>query len=144
MIIRGQQILTSSVWHLTTTGVGDRNQPLQLDLSVKIIHIVCMYQFMGNHVQENIGSFQLYLTILLTKFSYSKQTTVSEQNRSSVVTVTTIKTLLFYRKTNIIDSILKKLEKYASHLEETVKERTLELEEEKLKTEQLLCRMLPT
>ena len=77
-------------------------------------------------------------------FSYSKQTTVSEQNWSSVVTVTTIKTLLFYRKTNIIDSILKKLEKYASHLEETVKERTLELEEEKLKTEQLLCRMLPT
>ena len=51
---------------------------------------------------------------------------------------------MFYRKTNIIDSILKKLEKYASHLEETVKERTLELEEEKLKTEQLLCRMLPT
>ena len=50
---------------------------------------------------------------------------------------------LFYRKPNIIDSILKKLEKYSSHLEEIVEDRTLKLEEEKKKTEQLLCRMLP-
>ncbi|XP_067936224.1 retinal guanylyl cyclase 1-like [Watersipora subatra] len=47
------------------------------------------------------------------------------------------------KKPNIIDSILKKLEKYSSRLEEIVEDRTLKLEEEKKKTEQLLCRMLP-
>lgn len=44
---------------------------------------------------------------------------------------------------NIIDNILKKLEKYSTHLEEIVKDRTLELEGEKKKVEQLLYRMLP-
>jgi len=55
-----------------------------------------------------------------------------------------IKSALFYfRKTNVIDSILKKLEKHSLHLEEIVVERTLQLEGEKKKTEQLLSRMLP-
>ena len=39
--------------------------------------------------------------------------------------------------------MLKKLEKYADNLEMLVGERTAQLEDEKLKSEQLLFRMLP-
>jgi hypothetical protein len=39
--------------------------------------------------------------------------------------------------------MLKKLEKYADNLESLVQQRTAELEDEKLKTELLLYRMLP-
>uniref|UniRef100_A0A8C7JSZ0 Guanylate cyclase n=1 Tax=Oncorhynchus kisutch TaxID=8019 RepID=A0A8C7JSZ0_ONCKI len=47
------------------------------------------------------------------------------------------------RKTNIIDSMLRMLEQYSSNLEELIRERTEELEIEKLKTEKLLTQMLP-
>ncbi|OQR75509.1 hypothetical protein BIW11_08371, partial [Tropilaelaps mercedesae] len=46
-------------------------------------------------------------------------------------------------KTNIVDNMLARLEKYASNLEDLVSERTRLLEEEKRKTEALLHRMLP-
>ena len=49
----------------------------------------------------------------------------------------------FYRKMNIVDSMVKKLEKYAMNLEDIVEQRTGELVEEKKKTETLLHRMLP-
>jgi uncharacterized protein (UPF0332 family) len=39
--------------------------------------------------------------------------------------------------------MLQKLEKYADNLENLVQQRTAELEDEKLKTEKLLYRMLP-
>ena len=39
--------------------------------------------------------------------------------------------------------MLKRLEKYADNLEMLVSQRTAELEDEKLKTDQLLYRMLP-
>jgi hypothetical protein len=39
--------------------------------------------------------------------------------------------------------MLQKLEKYADNLESLVQHRTAELEDEKLKTEKLLYRMLP-
>jgi hypothetical protein len=39
--------------------------------------------------------------------------------------------------------MLQKLEKYADNLENLVQQRTAELEEEQLKTEKLLYRMLP-
>jgi hypothetical protein len=48
-----------------------------------------------------------------------------------------------YRKVDIVDNMLQKLEKYAENLEELVKQRTSELEDEKLKTDMLLHRMLP-
>ena len=48
-----------------------------------------------------------------------------------------------HRKLDIVDSILKKLEKHAENLESTVSRRTAELEEEKRKTDLLLYRMLP-
>ena len=47
------------------------------------------------------------------------------------------------RKLDIVDSVLKKLEKHAENLEATVSRRAAELEGEKQKTELLLYRMLP-
>ena len=48
-----------------------------------------------------------------------------------------------YREINIMDNMIAMMEKYTDHLEETVLERTQQLEEEKLKTDALLYRMLP-
>jgi len=48
-----------------------------------------------------------------------------------------------YRKFDIVDSMLQKLEKYADNLENIVQQRTAELTDEKLKTDMLLYRMLP-
>ena len=48
-----------------------------------------------------------------------------------------------HRKLDIVDSVLKKLEKHAENLEVTVSRRTAELEDEKRKTDLLLYRMLP-
>ncbi|BHF61145.1 Retinal guanylyl cyclase 1 [Sparganum proliferum] len=47
------------------------------------------------------------------------------------------------RKTNIMDHMLNMMEKYSADLESQVRERTLELEEEKAKTEELIAKMLP-
>ena len=43
-----------------------------------------------------------------------------------------------------MDSMLKKLEKYADNLESIVEQRTAELVDEKQQTDLLLYRMLPT
>lgn len=48
-----------------------------------------------------------------------------------------------YRKTDLIDHVLQKLEKYANNLEVIVEQRTSELLDEKRKTDMLLNRMLP-
>lgn len=50
---------------------------------------------------------------------------------------------LIVRSMNIIDVILKRLEKYASNLEDLVQQRTQELMYEKQKSDKLLYRMLP-
>ncbi|KAH3804795.1 hypothetical protein DPMN_133085 [Dreissena polymorpha] len=47
------------------------------------------------------------------------------------------------KKMNIVDTMFRMLEKYSTDLEELVKDRTLQLEEEKKKTDLLLYRMLP-
>lgn len=47
------------------------------------------------------------------------------------------------RKVNIVDLMFKMIEQYTNNLEDLVKEKTLKLEEEKKKTEKLLCEMLP-
>eukprot|EP01135_Chromosphaera_perkinsii_P011073 Nk52_evm32s2325 gene=Nk52_evmTU32s2325 len=47
------------------------------------------------------------------------------------------------RRLSMIDRMAAMLEKYSNHLEEIVEERTLLLEEEKAKTDDLLSRMLP-
>jgi Heme NO binding associated len=47
------------------------------------------------------------------------------------------------RKADIVDNVLRKLEKHAENLEQMVNRRTAELEGEKLKTDLLLYRMLP-
>ncbi|XP_048238353.1 atrial natriuretic peptide receptor 1-like [Haliotis rufescens] len=44
---------------------------------------------------------------------------------------------------SLVDQMVHMLSNYADHLEELVDERTIQLEEEKKKTEELLCRMLP-
>ena len=48
-----------------------------------------------------------------------------------------------FREINIMDNMISLMEKYTDHLEETVAERTQQLEEEKAKTDALLYRMLP-
>lgn len=48
-----------------------------------------------------------------------------------------------FRKVNIVDTMFKMLEKYSTDLEEIVRVRTLALEEERKKTENLLSQMLP-
>ena len=47
------------------------------------------------------------------------------------------------RKVNIVDTMFKMLEKYSTDLEEIVRVRTIALEEERKKTENLLSQMLP-
>lgn len=44
---------------------------------------------------------------------------------------------------NVIDNMLHMLERHAEHLEDLVKERQAQLDEEKKKVEMLLCNMLP-
>lgn len=48
-----------------------------------------------------------------------------------------------HRKSSIFDNMLAIMEKYATNLEAVVDERTLQLREEKKKTETLLHSMLP-
>lgn len=47
------------------------------------------------------------------------------------------------RKVNIVDTMFRLLEKYSSDLEELVRDRTQQLEDEKKKTENLLTQVLP-
>ena len=49
----------------------------------------------------------------------------------------------FCRKVNIVDTMFKMLENYSNNLEDLIKERTTQLEEEKKKTDKLLSQMLP-
>ena len=51
--------------------------------------------------------------------------------------------LCFLRQVNIMDNMVHLLEKYATNLEDLVHQRTVELVEEKKKTDSLLGRMLP-
>ncbi len=51
--------------------------------------------------------------------------------------------ILFFQSLNIMDNMLKLMEKYAGSLEEQVQERTQQLEDEKKKTDMLLYSMLP-
>jgi C4-dicarboxylate-specific signal transduction histidine kinase len=50
---------------------------------------------------------------------------------------------LFCRRYNIMDNMLRMMEKYANNLEEVIGERTRQLIEEKKKADTLLYRMLP-
>jgi hypothetical protein len=48
-----------------------------------------------------------------------------------------------FRKVNIVDLMFKMIEDHKNNLENLVREKTLDLEQEKKKTEELLKEMLP-
>ncbi|CAF2069702.1 unnamed protein product [Rotaria magnacalcarata] len=54
-----------------------------------------------------------------------------------------IKLLNGGKKVNIVDTMFKMLEQYSNNLEDLIRERTTQLEEEKKKTDKLLSQMLP-
>ncbi|KAK2719221.1 hypothetical protein QYM36_004895, partial [Artemia franciscana] len=56
----------------------------------------------------------------------------------------TFKRLGHGKKVNIVDTMFEMLEKYSNNLEDLVRDRTDQLEQERKKTEQLLNRMLPS
>lgn len=47
------------------------------------------------------------------------------------------------RSTNVVDNMIQLMERYSNHLEEMVEEKTIQVAEEKRKSEALLYRMLP-
>ena len=47
------------------------------------------------------------------------------------------------RNTNIVDNMIRMMERYTDQLEDLVEERTRQLAEEKTKTDELLYKMLP-
>jgi hypothetical protein len=63
----------------------------------------------------------------------------SEENENFIYSLI----IIIFRKKNIIDTMLLKIESYTNNLEELVKERTDQLEEERKRTETLLYSMLP-
>lgn len=49
----------------------------------------------------------------------------------------------FFRNANIVDNMIRMMESYTDQLEHLVDERTMQLAEEKAKTDELLYKMLP-
>lgn len=49
----------------------------------------------------------------------------------------------FFRNANIVDNMIHMMEDYTNQLENLVDERTMQLAEEKAKTDELLYKMLP-
>lgn len=49
----------------------------------------------------------------------------------------------FFRASSLMDYVMKTSEKYASGLEEMVQEKMRQLAEEKKRTDELVCRLLP-
>ena len=47
------------------------------------------------------------------------------------------------RSANVVDNMIQLMERYSNHLEEMVDEKTVQVAEEKRKSEALLYRMLP-
>jgi hypothetical protein len=50
---------------------------------------------------------------------------------------------VYLRKASVVDNMIAMMEKYTNNLEDIVAERTEQLQEEKVKTDALLYRMLP-
>ena len=68
---------------------------------------------------------------------------LSTVRSSQLVELLLVMALRVCRKVNIVDTMFKMLEKYSTDLEEIVRVRTIALEEERKKTENLLSQMLP-
>ena len=59
--------------------------------------------------------------------------------------IASVKTIFFqfFRNANIVDNMIRMMEDYTNQLENLVDERTMQLAEEKAKTDELLYKMLP-
>ena len=66
-----------------------------------------------------------------------------EQQQCAAVDIDFSLSLPSARKVNIVDTMFKMLENYSNNLEDLIRERTTQLEEEKKKTDKLLSQMLP-
>lgn len=68
---------------------------------------------------------------------------MSDEDRAASQTATVTGVCIEFSKVDVMDAMMNKMDHYADLLEKQVQERTQELEIEKMKTEQLLIRMLP-
>lgn len=76
--------------------------------------------------------------------AFSKYVCISETTYAYLLRfLICILSIVYCRKTNIMDNMVTLLEKHASNLEELVQTRTKELQNEKLKTDVLLYKLLP-